>query len=197
MIRERCSGMTDMEMAGIRVDRDFLKEMSKSLEIRLSEIEKDIYAGVGYEFNINSTQQLSRAIFETLKLEPPGRKKKTTSGLYSTSADVLEEMRGSHPIIDLILEHRELSKLKNTYVDALPLTINHRTGVFILLSSNRRGNDVWHLLHPICRIFRLVPNWAGRFGQPSSPIPIMFCFRWITARSNYGLWLIWLRMKEC
>jgi DNA polymerase-1 len=61
-------------------------------------------------------------------LEPPGRKKKTTSGLYSTSADVLEEMRGSHPIIDLILEHRELSKLKNTYVDALPLTINHRTG---------------------------------------------------------------------
>jgi DNA polymerase-1 len=120
--------LTDMEMAGIRVDRDFLKEMSKSLEIRLSEIEKDIYAGVGYEFNINSTQQLSRAIFETLKLEPPGRKKKTTSGLYSTSADVLEEMRGSHPIIDLILEHRELSKLKNTYVDALPLTINRRTG---------------------------------------------------------------------
>ena len=117
-----------MERAGIRVDRDFLKEMSKSLEIRLADIEKDIYAGVGYQFNINSTQQMSRALFETLNLEPPGRKKKTAAGLYSTAADVLEEMKGSHPVIDLILEHRELSKLKSTYVDALPLSINPKTG---------------------------------------------------------------------
>ncbi len=122
------SVLMKMEMAGIRVDAPFLKEMSKSLEVRLSEIEKDIYAGVGYSFNINSTQQLSRALFESLNLEPPGRKKKTAAGLYSTAADVLDEMRGSHPVIDLVLEHRELSKLKSTYVDALPVAVNPRTG---------------------------------------------------------------------
>jgi DNA polymerase-1 len=91
------SVLMKMEMAGIRVDAPFLKEMSKSLEVRLSEIEKDIYAGVGYSFNINSTQQLSRALFESLNLEPPGRKKKTAAGLYSTAADVLDEMKSTVP----------------------------------------------------------------------------------------------------
>ena len=59
-------------------------------------------------------------LFKTLALEPPDRGKKTASGHYSTSADVLEELRGKHPVVDLILENRELSKLKSTYVDALP-----------------------------------------------------------------------------
>jgi DNA polymerase-1 len=79
-----------------------------------------VYKLVGKPFNINSTQQLSDVLFKTLELEPPDRGKKTASGHYSTSADVLEELRGKHPVVDLILENRELSKLKSTYVDALP-----------------------------------------------------------------------------
>ncbi len=116
--------LIDMEYAGIGLDSSFLKEMSKKLTVRLAEIEEQIYELVGYKFNINSTQQLSRALFETLRLPQPTQRKKTTSGFLSTAADVLEEMQGTHPVIDLILEDRELSKLKSTYVDSLPLSIN-------------------------------------------------------------------------
>jgi len=97
------------------------------LNQRMGVIEKRIYEGVGYEFNLNSTQQLSKALFESLGLEPPDRRKKTTSGHYSTSADVLEEIRTQHAVVELILEYRELSKLKSTYVDALPQQVNPLT----------------------------------------------------------------------
>lgn len=119
--------LVEMEMAGISLDVNFLKEMSTDIAKRLIEIEKDVHKTVGHPFNLNSTQQLSKVLFETLKLEPPDRGKKTASGHYSTSAEVLEELRGKHPIVDLILENRELSKLKSTYLDALPLTINSTT----------------------------------------------------------------------
>ena len=119
--------LIDMEYAGIGLDSSFLHEMSKKLAIRLTEIEEEIYKIVGYKFNINSTQQLSRALFETLHLPQPVQGKKTISGLFSTAADVLEEMQGIHPVIDLILENRELTKLKSTYVDALPSSINPLT----------------------------------------------------------------------
>ena len=113
--------------------------MSVELSQRLAEIEKEIYAAVGYAFNINSTQQLSKVLFETLRLEPPDRRKKTASGHFSTSADVLEELRGKHPVVDLVLENRELAKLKSTYVDALPLEINPRTGR-VHTSFNQTGS---------------------------------------------------------
>jgi DNA polymerase I len=83
---------------------------------------------VGYPFNINSTQQLAEALFGKLQLRPTDRSRKTSSGKYSTAADVLEEMRGKHSVIDLILEQRELAKLKSTYVDALPQAVNPATG---------------------------------------------------------------------
>lgn len=116
--------LIEMEYNGIKLDASFLKEMSKKLAIRLNEIEEEIYQLVGYRFNINSTQQLSRVLFETLRLPQPSLGKKTVSGHFSTAADVLEEMQGIHPVIDLILENRELSKLKSTYVDALPSSMN-------------------------------------------------------------------------
>ena len=78
-------------------------------------------------FNLNSTQQLSKVLFETLRLEPPDRNKKTSSGHFSTSAAVLDELRGEHPAVDLLLEYRELAKLKSTYLEALPLQINPKT----------------------------------------------------------------------
>jgi DNA polymerase-1 len=94
---------------------------------RLSEIEKQVYDSVGYPFNLNSTQQLSKVLFNTLKLEPPDKNKKTASGHFSTSAAVLDELSGKHPVVDMLLEYRELSKLKSTYLDSLPLQIDPKT----------------------------------------------------------------------
>ncbi len=122
------SVLADMEMTGILIDLPFFAQMSKELEMRLQEIAKQVYRSVGREFNLNSTQQLSDILFNRLRLEPPDRGKKTASGHYSTSADVLENLRGRHEVVDWILEHRELSKLKSTYVDALPAAVNLRTG---------------------------------------------------------------------
>jgi DNA polymerase-1 len=120
--------LAGMEMTGALIDTEFFGQMSKELASRLAEIEKEIFAHVGKTFNINSPQQLSDVLFNHLRLEPPDKGRKTTTGFYSTSADVLETLRGKHPALDFILEHRELSKLKSTYVDALPAAINPKTG---------------------------------------------------------------------
>jgi DNA polymerase-1 len=117
-----------MEMTGILLDLPFFKEMSEELTLRIADIEKRVFESVGKPFNINSTQQLSDVLFTHLRLEPPDKGKKTASGHYSTSADVLESMRGKHPVVDMILENRELSKLKSTYVDALPAAVDSQTG---------------------------------------------------------------------
>jgi DNA polymerase-1 len=120
--------IADMEMAGIGLDIEFLKKMSKELQTRLNELENQIYKYVGERFNINSTQQLSNALFNRLKLVPPDRTRRTEAGNYSTSAEVLESLQGKHPVVDLLLEYRELSKLKSTYLDALPEQVNPATG---------------------------------------------------------------------
>lgn len=131
--------LAEMEKNGISLDVPYLRQMSVELAGRMIEIEKDMTASVGYAFNLNSTQQLSKVLFETLKLNPPDRKKKTASGHYSTAADVLEEMRGQHPVIDMILEYRELSKLKSTYLDSLPEQINPVT-TRVHTSFNQTGS---------------------------------------------------------
>ena len=120
--------LADMEMAGISLDLPFFQETGKRLEQRLAEIEKQVYETVGKTFNINSTQQLSDVLFTRLGLEPPDRGNKTASGHFSTSAGVLDLLRGKHPVVDSVLEHRELSKLKSTYVDALQAALNSETG---------------------------------------------------------------------
>jgi len=120
--------LAGMEMTGAKIDTEFFGKMSTELASRLAEIEKEIFGHVGKAFNINSPQQLSDVLFNHLRLEPPDKGRKTSTGFYSTSADVLEAMRGKHPVLDFILEHRELSKLKSTYVDALPAAINPTTG---------------------------------------------------------------------
>ena len=120
--------LADMEMAGISLDLPFFQETGARLEKRMNEIEKQVYNAVGKPFNINSTQQLSDVLFKQLGLEPPDRGNKTASGHFSTAAGVLDLLRGKHPAVDLILEHRELSKLKSTYVDALQAAINSETG---------------------------------------------------------------------
>jgi DNA polymerase-1 len=120
--------LAEMEMTGIGLDLPFFQETSKRLEKRMSEIERKVYELVGKPFNINSTQQLSDVLFKQLKLEPPDKGNKTASGHYSTSAGVLDLLRGKHEVVDMILEHRELSKIKSTYVDALQAALNSETG---------------------------------------------------------------------
>lgn len=119
--------LAEMEMSGISLDTSVLEALSKDVSRQMGEIEQRIYETAGYSFNINSTQQLSKLLFDTLRLEPPDRRKKTASGHYSTSADVLEDLRGKHPVVDMVLEYRELSKLRSTYLEALPLSVNPET----------------------------------------------------------------------
>jgi DNA polymerase I len=122
------SVLADMEMAGVALDKGFFAIFSKELSDRLQTIEKQVYEVVGKAFNLNSTQQLSSVLFDTLRLTPPDRGRKTSSGHYSTAAGVLDELSGQHPVVDMILEYREYSKLKSTYVEALPAEIHPETG---------------------------------------------------------------------
>ena len=133
------SVLGDMEMAGISLDAAFLSKMSVELTSRMNEIEQKVYEAVGETFNINSTQQLSDALFKRLKLTPPDRTKRTASGHYSTSADVLDALSGKHKVVDWILEYRELAKLMSTYIDALPSEVNPRTGR-VHTSYNQTGS---------------------------------------------------------
>ncbi|MCL0092532.1 DNA polymerase I [Dehalococcoidia bacterium] len=113
-----------MERNGIALDATLLRDMSQAMSMEMADIEDEIYKSVGYKFNINSTQQLGRILFDELKLTP-GRK--TKSG-YSTDISVLENLRGKHPVIEHVIEYRQLAKLKSTYVDALPALIDPETG---------------------------------------------------------------------
>ncbi|MGB9669263.1 MAG: DNA polymerase, partial [Anaerolineales bacterium] len=133
------SVLADMEMAGITLDVDFLQGISKELAQRLHDIENRIYEAVDMKFNINSPSQLSDVLFKRLKIIPPNRNQKTASGFYSTAAGVLEELRGQNEVVDWILDYRELSKLKSTYVDALPREVNPKTGR-VHTSYNQTGS---------------------------------------------------------
>ena len=119
--------LSDMERIGVGFDVEQLERMSKELAARLGQLEAQIHELVGYSFNVNSTQQLSNALFKTLKLPSQGVRR-TKTGHFSTAADILERLREKHDVISLILKYRELSKLKSTYVDALPQMVNPRTG---------------------------------------------------------------------
>jgi DNA polymerase-1 len=119
--------LLEMEMTGVDLDVPFLQEMSKELAQRLVKLEEQIHGLVGYEFNINSSQQMGKALFEALELPTDGVPR-TSTGRYSVAAGVLESLRGTHAVIEHILEHRELAKLKSTYVDALPELVHPETG---------------------------------------------------------------------
>jgi len=112
-----------MERNGVALNTELLRQMAHRLGEQLLKLEAEIYNNVGHQFNINSPQQLGSILFEELKL--PAQKRK---GSYSTGASVLEELRGTHPIIEFILDYRQLAKLKSTYIDALPSLINPKTG---------------------------------------------------------------------
>ena len=118
--------LASMERNGVRLDTDSLKETSQILTARMNDIEKEIYQLAGEEFNIASPRQVGEILFGKMKIvEKP---KKTKTGQYVTSEEVLQQLRGKSEIVGKILEHRGLKKLLGTYVDALPKLVNPRTG---------------------------------------------------------------------
>ncbi len=118
--------LADMEYTGVLIDVESLKQYSLSLQERIIAKEKEIFSLAGYEFNISSPRQVGELIYDKLQIVETARKTKT--GQNSTSEEVLVSLKGKHPIINLILEHRGLKKLLSTYVDALPEIINKKTG---------------------------------------------------------------------
>lgn len=118
--------LTEMEFNGVRIDETFLKEYSLQLDMESLAAEQRIYDASGVKFNIGSPKQLGEILFDKLQLDP--KAKKTKSGQYATGEEVLIKLAHEHGIVNDILIYRQLSKLKSTYVDALPLMINKKTG---------------------------------------------------------------------
>ena len=118
--------LVNMETNGVRIDPEALKQTSVHLTARMNEIEKEIYQLADEEFNISSPKKVGEILFEKLKLNE--KAKKTKTGQYVTSEEVLESLRSKHPIVEKILDFRGLKKLLSTYIDSLPLLINKRTG---------------------------------------------------------------------
>lgn len=117
--------LAEMEFTGIRIDQAYLKEFSRTLEIDLRSLEARAHDAAGEVFNLASPKQLSELLFEKLKLDKRKSKKRATG--YSTDAATLEKLQGDHPVVDFVQEHRTLSKLKSTYVDALPALVRPDT----------------------------------------------------------------------
>lgn len=118
--------LRDMEYEGVRVNAEFLQDYSKVLDTMIRDVEREIYKQAGGDFNISSPKQVGEILFDRLKI--PYKGKKTSSGQYSTDVDKLQDLSFEHKIVADILEHRKFTKLKTTYVDALPLMINERDG---------------------------------------------------------------------
>jgi len=118
--------LSTMERTGVRIDSEALGQSSEILTIEMLKLEKEIQQMAGTEFNVSSPMQVGEVLFDGLKLD--AKAKKTKTGQYSTSEDVLEKLRSKHPIIGLILDYRGLKKLLSTYIDSLPLLINSKTG---------------------------------------------------------------------
>ncbi|CAN5505692.1 DNA polymerase I [soil metagenome] len=116
--------LVKMERTGIALDTELLKDLSNQLEGQIGELKSTTFEAVGHEFNINSPAQLANVLYEEIGL-PSGRKTKTG---YSVSQDVLENLRGAHDAVDAVLEYRALTKLKSTYVDALPNQVSPESG---------------------------------------------------------------------
>ena len=115
-----------MEQNGVRIDIEALRQSSLILTKDMQELEKEIHTLAGYEFNVSSPMQVGEILFDRLKLDE--KAKKTKTGQYSTSEDVLEKLRSKHPVIGKILDYRGLKKLLSTYIDALPQLVNPKTG---------------------------------------------------------------------
>ncbi len=118
--------LASMETEGVAIDKSVLKEIAIELEKDITDVEQEIYTASGVKFNIASPKQLGDVLFDVLKIDPNAKMTKTKQ--YATGEEVLSKLAHKHPVVDMVLNYRELVKLKNTYVDTLPTMINPRTG---------------------------------------------------------------------
>lgn len=118
--------LATIESNGVRIDSEALQQSSEILTKEMQAIEAEIFALAGYNFNVSSPAQVGELLFDKLQLD--AKAKKTKTGQYSTSEDILEKMKTKHPVVSKILDYRGLKKLLSTYIDALPLLINKETG---------------------------------------------------------------------
>ena len=176
--------LIEMERTGIAIDAGQLQRLGAQLAEQIAALERSIYEQVGHEFNINSTKQLATVLFEELSL-PSGRKNKTG---YSVGQEVLDGLRGAHPVVDAILEFRQLGKLKSTYVDSLPLQVNPATGRIhttfnqTIASTGRSQASI-----RTCRTSLCAPPSAGKCGARSWPttVPSIDASRKIACSSQW------------
>ena len=173
-----CPVLSAMEHAGMLVDRKALSEFGDMLDQRIAADQTEIYDLAGETFNINSTQQLGKILFDKLGLPPV---KKTKTG-YSTNAEVLDKLRGQHHIIDKILEYRQYTKLKSTYVDGL--------GKVIAPDGRSPPPGGSPPPSPTCRTSRCVPSWGPSCGRCSWLPPERCWWTRTTPRLSCGCWPI-------
>ena len=157
-----------METAGIKVDVELLRKLGREFSERMSAIEAEVYIAAGRPFNINSGPQLRQVLFDELKLPSL---QKTPGGEQSTAQEVLEALARDHPLPALLLRHRQLSKLKSTYLDALPELVHarRRSDPCVVQSGSRSDRPALLRATRIFRISRCGPRRAGRFARLSSP----------------------------
>ncbi|VXD25775.1 DNA polymerase I [Planktothrix serta PCC 8927] len=163
--------LADMEYWGVHLDIEYLQTLAEQLDKQLESIENQAYKLAGETFNLGSPKQLSKLLFETLGLDIKKTRQIKTG--YSTDVNVLEKLQGDHPIIDIILEHRTLAKLKSTYVDALPTLVDSQqqihtsfnqtiTATGRLSSSNPNLQNIpikTEFSRKIRKAFTTEPNW--------------------------------------
>ncbi len=182
-----CPVLAEMERAGMLVDAQALAPFGAGLTAGIAALQEEIWAQAGEEFNLNSTQQLGRVLFEQLGLPPV---KKTKTG-YSTSAEVLEKLRPHHPIIDLILEYRQLTKLNSTYVEGLSRSLPGRADSHLLSKTPSPPPDGSLPPSPTFRTSPCARSWGRSFGRCSCPAGMGFGGCGLLPRLSSASWPTW------
>jgi len=173
--------LAHMEATGVRLDVAYLQALSLELAEEIRRLEEEVFRLAGHPFNLNSRDQLERVLFDELRLPALGKTQKT--GKRSTSAAVLEALREAHPIVEKILQHRELTKLKNTYVDPSQASSTRGRAASTPASTRRprpRGGLVAPT--PTCRTSPSAPPWARGSAGPSWPRRVGRWWPWTIAR---------------
>jgi len=179
-----------MERYGIKVDKTKLAKLSADFEARLKEIDKEILKLSGEEFNIDSPQQLKVVLYDKLGLKPESGRIKKGKTACPTAASELEKLSGLHPIIDLISEHRELAKLKNTYVDTLPKQLDKEGRVHSTFNQTVTSTGRLSSSEPNLQNIPVRSEWARKFARRLCRIRVVFWHRLIIRRLN----CVWPRL---
>jgi DNA polymerase I len=186
--------LTDMERHGVLIDVNYLRQLGEEMMRASKQVEERIYQIAGVRFNIRSPQQLAEVLFNRLKLPMP---KRTPGGKPSTAAPVLEALAKEHEIARLVLEFRELEKLRSTFIEGLLSAVDsHNIASTRLTTKLGRRREGWLRPNLTCRTSRQGAIGAKRFAAPSSHRKVTGSLVPIIHRLSCGFWLIFLAMKH-